>query len=135
MLVRRVFRLALAVLLLTLLAGAGRPKEAGIQMRFGVDMAQRGSWKEAEFRFRKAAETAPDDPEILNNLAVACESNGNYNDAELHYARAVDRAPDNQRIRENYERFRVFYSKHFQKEDGASAVDAGSGTPGVAGPS
>ena len=125
MLVRRVFRLVLALLVLVLLAAADRPREAEIQMRFGADMARRGSWKEAEFRFRKAAALAPGDPEILNNLAVACENNGRYADAALHYAAALDGAPDNERIRENYEHFRFFRSKHFPEAvEGEPAPDA-----------
>ena len=124
--VRRATRLLLALGLLVVLTGAGRPKGALVQMKFGVDMARRGAWKEAEFRFRRAAEMPPLDAEILNNLAVACENNGLYEDADLHYAAAVDVDPDNVRIRENYERFRRFLTKHVR--------DPEEGEPGAAGP-
>ena len=59
MLRRRVLKAALALCALMVLTGAGRPKEAKIQLEFGVEMARTGSWKEAQFRFRRASELAP----------------------------------------------------------------------------
>jgi Flp pilus assembly protein TadD len=105
---------------------ASRPKEATLQLRFGVEMAQKGSWKEAEFRFRRAAEIAPGDAEILNNLAVAYENNGRYDDAERTYLEALGADAGNERIRSNYERFRVFYEDLKQKRD-AEQRTAGGG--------
>ena len=123
---RRIFVLVSALGGLILLTGASRPREASVQLRFGVDMAQTGAWKEAEFRFRRAAELAPDDAEVRNNLAVAYESNGRYDEAELAYQQALDAAgPAGAKIRENYERFRVFYSRYLDERSGA-AVEAPS---------
>lgn len=108
---RRVFSTVLCVCALVLLSGAKRAKEAEVQLRFGVDMAQQGSWKEAQFRFEKAAKLAPEDPEILNNLAVAYENNGDYSLAEETYLKALELDAANARIRDNYEHFRVFYEE------------------------
>jgi tetratricopeptide (TPR) repeat protein len=121
---RRVLRTVTAIGLLLFLCGAGRPKKAQVQLRFGVDMAQQGAWKEAEFRFRRAAEIAPGDPEILNNLAVAYENNGRYEEAEQAYFQALEVDPQNGRIRENYERFRIFFADHNRKQKEREAKDA-----------
>jgi Flp pilus assembly protein TadD len=99
-----------------LLCGASRSREAGVQLEFGVDMARRGAWREAEYRFRRALELAASDAEILNNLAVACESNGLYDDAERFYVRALEAAPKDRNIRDNYERFRIFYARFMQND-------------------
>ena len=95
-----------------------------MQLRFGVEMAQQGAWREAEFRFRRAAELAPGDPEILNNLAVAYENNGRFEDAEQTYFKALDVDPQNARIRENYERFRVFNTDRKRREKAREDRDA-----------
>lgn len=87
-----------------------------MQLEFGVGMARRGAWREAEYRFRRALELAASDAEILNNLAVACESNGLYEDAEKFYVRALEAAPKDRTIRDNFERFRIFYAQYMQKD-------------------
>lgn len=126
---RRGSRIVVALCALLLLPAASRPKKAELQLRFGVEMAQKGSWKEAQFRFQKASELAPDDPEILNNLAVAYENNGRYDDAERTYLQALQIDAGNDRIRSNYERFRVFHEDLKQKhaERGAGPAEKGSG--------
>jgi tetratricopeptide (TPR) repeat protein len=111
------------VVFLILLAGSlslpgargSRGKEARMQLRFGVNMAERGAWKEAQYRFLRAATAAPGDAEILNNLAVAYENNGLYAEAEDAYLQALEHAPGSEKIRSNYERFRVFYTDHLEK--------------------
>jgi type IV pilus assembly protein PilF len=110
-------------------AGKGRGKKATVQLRFGVDMAQRGAWKEAQYRFERAAAQAPGDAQVLNNLAVAYENNGRYDDAEATYQKALEAAPDNEKIRANFERFRIFYLSHKEsmrrQEPGGESGDEG----------
>lgn len=110
----RFARLAFAAAAVMLLCGAGRSKDAEVQLRFGVDMAERGAWKEAEYRFRRALEFAPRDAAVLNNLAVACENNGRYEEAERAYVQALEVAPKDRSIRENFERFRIFYAEYLR---------------------
>lgn len=118
----------LAVTLLVLSLGAAQAgKEARLQVRFGVDMARRGSWKEAQYRFERALAAAPEDAQILNNLAVAYENNGHYARAEEIYLQALEHGPDNQKIRANYERFRIFYTEHLsalQEQKGEESPEA-----------
>ena len=59
---------------------------------------------------------APADAEILNNLAVACEGNGRYEDAEKFYVQALEAGPKDRTIRDNFERFRIFYAQYLQKD-------------------
>ena len=86
-------------------------------MKFGVDMAEQGAWKEAQYRFERAAAVAPGDAEILNNLAVSYENNGLYAEAEKVYRKAIKNDAKNERIRSNYERFRVFYQQLLDQLD------------------
>ena len=121
-------RILLVGILLVLSLGAAQAgKEARLQMRFGVDMARRGSWKEAQYRFERALAVAPQDAQVLNNLAVAHENNGHYPRAEQFYLQALEHGPDNDKIRANYERFRVFYVDHLdalQKQKGEDSPEA-----------
>jgi Flp pilus assembly protein TadD len=73
-------------------------------------MAKAGFWREALFRFEKAAELRPDDAEIQNDLAVAYESTGDTARALAAYKRALELAPNDQRIKRNYARFAEYYT-------------------------
>lgn len=103
------------LLVMTLAAGAahGRKKQAPetqeAQLAFGVEMAQRGLWSEALFRFKQAARHRPGDPRILNNMAVAYEALGNFEKALDHYQDAIKSDPTNRELKRNYSRFVEFY--------------------------
>ena len=83
-------------------------KEAHAQLQFGVDMARRGLWNEALFRFEQVRTIHPNDPKVLNNLAVAYEAVGRFDDAEVAYREAIKVAPENRDIKKNVVRFREF---------------------------
>jgi Flp pilus assembly protein TadD len=92
---------------------ASTPEEASQaadQKAYGAKMAQHGFWREARFRFERAAKMVPDDPEILNNLAVACEATGETARALAAYKRALELKPDDARIKRNYARFAEYYT-------------------------
>src|SRR5262245_31651767 len=59
------------------------------QLSFGVDMARRGLWNEALFRFEQVRKSLPNDPRVLNNLAVAYEAVGRFEEAETLYNQAL----------------------------------------------
>lgn len=128
---RRVTRATLLLGALLLLCGAGRARDAKVQLEFGVEMARSGSWNEAEFRFLRAAELAPGDPVILNNLAVAYENNGRYEQAKETYLKALEIDPDNDRIRQNYERFHLFYQDLLDRRAREEAGGSGPGRGGA----
>ncbi len=80
------------------------------QMEFGSDMARRGYWREARFRWEQAAAKRADDPHLWSNLAVASEALGEYTQALEQYKKALALAPGDPRVKENYARFAEFYS-------------------------
>lgn len=90
--------------------GDGRAKEAGVEMDFGYKAARHGYWQEALYRFERANELTPDQPRILNNIAVAQEANGLFEQAMLTYQTAMAIAPNNDALRRNYTRFQEFYA-------------------------
>lgn len=138
---REPFRLRAAILTLAILpllltacgGGYGRPEQPGSQLAFGVDMARRGLWSEALFRFHQAERLDPNNPRVYNNLAVAYEATGDFDKALEYYQRALRAAPDNRELRANYTRFVEFYQgfKPQEQKDGTTAQPA-AGTPPAA---
>lgn len=100
-------------------AGASAAKaEMEQQWEFGVQMARRGAWKEALFRFRRTVELSPGNALLHNNLAVAFESVGDYRNADGEYRRALELDPKNERIKANYDSFQVFYGDQVDQAGG-----------------
>jgi Tfp pilus assembly protein PilF len=101
---------ALAVLVLALAAplalAAGPRRDAQAQVQFGIDVAQRGLWKEALYRWEKAVELDPQYAAAYNNLAVAYEHEGMFEKARKAYDKALELDPKNVSIRQNYEFFK-----------------------------
>ena len=76
---------SMAVLLLSLVGASGAHAKATqdgkSQLAFGVDMAKRGLWSEALFRFEQARRLQPASVSILNNLAICYEAGGRFEEA------------------------------------------------------
>ncbi len=106
--------------MLTLSAGvtpavaADTPAEK--QMDFGADMARRGLWKEALFRFQQADKHDPGNPRILNNIAVSFEALGLFEEALEAYQKALRAGPDDDELRANYSQFAEFYQSFRPRE-------------------
>ena len=100
---------------------AGR--EAKAQLGFGVEMARRGLWQEALFRFEQVRKARPDDAKALNNLAVAYEAVGRFDDAEPLYREAERLAPSNRDIKKNHARFKEFLNQFRARKPAAPAPD------------
>ena len=81
------------------------------QVAFGIQVAQRGLWREAIYRWEKAVELDPDNASARNNLAVAYEQSGQFDLANEEYERALEIDSDNLYIRQNYELFREAYER------------------------
>lgn len=111
-----------AALLLPACSASSRPDTSAAQLQFGVDMARRGLWREALFRFSQAERLDPDNPRIYNNLAVAYEATGEFDRALEYYQKALRAAPDNRDTRGNYARFVEFYQA-FKPKETKPAVD------------
>jgi len=104
-------------------------KEAKAQLGFGVDMARRGLWQEAVFRFEQVRKLRPGDPKALNNLAVAYEALGRFDDAEPLYREAERLAPSNRDIKKNHARFKEFLNQFRAKKPADKAPEKKEGTP------
>ena len=111
-------RLRSAAALLVAVAAAGAPacsssKDSGAwkeQNAYGSQMARRGFWREALFRYEKAAAQHPESAVIQNNLGVAYESVGETSRALAAYKRALELAPQDSKIKRNYARFAEYYT-------------------------
>lgn len=86
------------------------------EVEFGIEVARRGLWKEAIYRWEKAVELDPSNASARNNLAVAYEQEGDFELAEGEYKRALELDPNSIYIRQNYELFREAYEKRKRKE-------------------
>src|SRR6185295_423309 len=80
--------------------------DAKAQVDFGIDVAQRGLWREAIYRWEKAVEIDPTYAAAFNDLAVAYEHEGQLEKARQAYEKALAVDPDNTQIRQNYELFK-----------------------------
>ena len=101
--------LATALLLLivhAVPAFADQRGDAKEQVEFGIEVAQRGLWREAIYRWERATQIDPTYAAAFNNLAVAYEHEGEFEKARKAYERALELEPENQMIRQNYELFK-----------------------------
>jgi tetratricopeptide (TPR) repeat protein len=106
-------------------AGSPAAKEAAADMEWGYKTARRGYWQEALARFEHANELTPDQPRILNNIAVAQEANGLYEQALLTYQEGLAIAPNNGALRRNYMRFQEFYSSYIAPPEESEELGTG----------
>lgn len=107
--------LALLSLLLTTLPGLAGETTAAKQLDFGIEVAQKGLWQEARFRFEKAVELNPDHAAALNNLAVALEQMGEFDLAREAYEKALALKPGDMYIQQNYDLFHEADEKRRRK--------------------
>ncbi len=88
-------------------AVAATPRsEAKAHVQFGIEVAQKGLWKEALYRWEKAVEIDPTYAAAFNNLAIAYEHEGQFEKARKAYDKAIALEPKNASIRQNYEFFK-----------------------------
>jgi Flp pilus assembly protein TadD len=105
-----------APFLLVLLASGGlKPSTADEELRFGIEVAKRGLWQEAHFRFEKAVAIEPENAEALNNLGVALEQKGDFERARAAYEKALSLKPNDVYIQQNYDLFREADDKRNRK--------------------
>ncbi len=106
-----------AFLLAALFAVSGcgstsRPESAEAQLSFGSQVAKKGLWREAAFRFQQVISKEPNNARAHNNLAVALEASGDYAGALTEYKKALELDPNDSYIRRNYARFAEFYTSY-----------------------
>jgi Tfp pilus assembly protein PilF len=81
-------------------------EEAKSQVDFGINVAQRGLWREAIYRWEKAIELDPKYAEAYNDLAIGYEHEGQLDKARGAYDKALALEPNNAQIRQNYDLFK-----------------------------
>jgi Flp pilus assembly protein TadD len=101
--------------LVLLLAAAIAAPSSKEEMRFGVEVARKGLWQEARFRFERAVLLDPTNASALNNLAIACEQQGDFDKAREAYERALKLKPGHVYIQQNYDLFREADDKRGRK--------------------
>ena len=80
--------------------------DAKSQVTFGIDVAMRGLWREAIYRWERAVELDPIYAQAFNDLAVGYEHEGQLEKARQAYEKALELEPNNVQIRQNYELFK-----------------------------
>jgi len=90
--------------------------EAKKQVEFGIQVAQRGLWKEAIYRWERAAQLDPTYAAAFNNLAVAYEHEGQLAKARDAYEKALRLEPNNALVRQNYDLFKEINDRAAQKD-------------------
>lgn len=102
----------LAACLLLALVAAERPlsadarSDAKAQVDFGINVALRGLWREAIYRWERAVEIDPTYAAAFNDLAIGYEHEGQLDKARQAYEKALALEPDNPQIRQNFELFK-----------------------------
>ena len=89
--------------------------DAKAQVDFGVNVAERGLWREAIYRWEKAVEIDPNYAAAYNDLAVAYEHEGDLAKAKNAYEKALKIDPNNIQIRQNYELFKEINDRASEK--------------------
>ena len=115
---------------------ADNEKDAKKVVAFGIDVARRGLWQEARFRFEQAASLNPDSASAFNNLGVTLEQQGEFEKARTAYERALQLDPKNLSIQQNHDLFREAIVAALGKatardwaKDYAAALDLGRYKP------
>jgi Tfp pilus assembly protein PilF len=87
-------------------AHADARSDAKAQVDFGIDVAQRGLWREAIYRWERAVEIDPTYAAAWNDLAIGYEHEGQFDKARKAYERALELEPNNVQIQQNFDLFR-----------------------------
>src|ERR1051326_2875530 len=98
-------------------AFADSRKDAKAQVDFGINVAQRGLWREAIYRWQKATEIDPTYAAAYNDLAIAYEHEGQLDKARKAYEKAIELDPNNSQVRQNYELFKEINDRTTQGKD------------------
>jgi Flp pilus assembly protein TadD len=91
--------------------------DAREQVEFGINVAQRGLWREAIYRWEKAVELDPKYAAAFNDLGIAYEHEGQLDKARRAYEKALALDPNNTQIRQNYDLFKEINDRAVQTKD------------------
>lgn len=103
-------------LMTTGLAAADQRSDAKEQVEFGIQVAQRGLWREAIYRWERATQIDPNYAAAYNDLAIAYEHEGQLDKARAAYEKALQLEPSNTLIKQNFDLFKEINDR--AKKDG-----------------
>jgi Flp pilus assembly protein TadD len=109
--------LVLGAVALAVPAWADARSNAREQVEFGINVAQRGLWREAIYRWEKAVEIDPMYAAAYNDLGIAYEHEGQLDKARKAYEKALALEPNNAQIRQNYDLFKEINDRSVQPKD------------------
>ena len=98
-------------------AWADARSNAREQVEFGINVAQRGLWREAIYRWEKAVEIDPMYAAAYNDLGIAYEHEDQLDKARKAYEKALALEPNNAQIRQNYDLFKEINDRSVQPKD------------------
>ncbi len=113
---RLVILLVVGAALVASPAFADARQDARSQVDFGVNVALRGLWREAIYRWEKAVELDPTYAAAFNDLAIAYEHEGQLDKARRAYEKAMALEPNNSQIRQNFELFKEINDRATQQK-------------------
>ena len=109
--------MVMAVPILLVLAQAGVSQSSSKdELAFGIEVAKRGLWNEARFRFERAVALDPQSAEAHNDLGVALEQQGEFAKARAAFEKALELSPNSIYIQQNYDLFREADDKRNRKK-------------------
>src|SRR2546427_10813563 len=114
---RVVLLLAGVAILVASPSSADARRDAKAQVEFGINVAQRGLWREAIYRWEKATELDPTYAAAFNDLGIAYEHEGQLEKARKAYEKALELDPNNAQVRQNYELFKEINDRTSQGKE------------------
>jgi Tfp pilus assembly protein PilF len=112
----RVVAVALLCAVVAVPVAAEQRGDAKEQVEFGIQVAQRGLWREAIYRWERATQLDPTYAAAFNNLAIAYEHEGELDKARGAYEKAVALEPNNALIKQNYDLFKEINDRAAKKD-------------------
>jgi Tfp pilus assembly protein PilF len=112
----RVVAVALLCAVVAVPVAAEQRGEAKEQVEFGIQVAQRGLWREAIYRWERASQLDPSYAAAFNNLAIAYEHEGELDKARGAYEKAIALEPNNALIKQNYDLFKEINDRAAKKD-------------------
>jgi len=112
----RILGLVLLVAVASASPAWAQRNQAKEQVEFGIQVAQRGLWKEAIYRWERATQMDPTYAAAFNNLAVAYEHEGQLAKAREAYEKALALEPENALVRQNYDLFKEINDRAAQRD-------------------
>jgi Tfp pilus assembly protein PilF len=97
-------------------ARADQRSDAKEQVEFGIEVAQKGLWREAIYRWERATQIDPTYAAAFNNLAIAYEHEGQLDKARGAYEKALILEPNNAMIKQNFDLFKEINDRAAKKD-------------------